>query len=404
MTKDNTTVLKVGHIADCHLCKRQYGYESRGADFYAALENAVTGMHSRGIRLALCAGDLIDTVNPGSEVCLSMLDNLRTKLQELGILMVVVSGNHDNADPHWCSLMRDTPAQGGICYIDHSKTDGPYLYCGVDGNLPPLSIAGRSYVPVDEYREWMAVAPAADVLMYHDEIVEAAGYAGHDMMSLQELADTGKWTLVAAGHIHKTAVLEAKRPDGRDMMFCYPGSTELGSGAEDAQKCFIEYTLVHDGTGWAVDSYSRCEFKTKPVQRFTIHDTEGLKAAIDAVNPGSVVFVRFDQSVKNVRTLLKLAVEHKMADDPLIPRDTKTILRMEPIYSEQEKKLLAEIRNGKCISLVEYSRSVAGEYFTPEENARGLDKLCSALLDSETDHRKLIDAYVTEQMGGTIVL
>lgn len=397
--KDEYTV-KVGHIADCHLCCRQYGYESRGADFLQGVVNAVDALNAKGVKLVLCAGDLLDTVNPGSKVCLTQLDELRGRLASNGQLMVVTAGNHDNAVPHWCSGMHDTPDSGGILYVDGQKFEYP-----VEGAPRGVTVTGRRYAGNDEYTAWMSEeAEPADILMYHGDTLEASPYPEPGTPSVKDFAAEGKWRLVAAGHIHKRFYSSETGPDGRKTVFSYSGSTELTDGSEDPDKSANMYTMVYDGTDWVVDDMERVPFKTRTVQHFRIESSEDLEKACAEVEPGAIVFVVFDdKELHSVHSVLASAAERK-AHAGGSTQPSRTIFRMRPMLHADELKVMERIRGGRCISLVEYMNTVAGDYISEEEAGRGMRDLCVSMLDSGCDHKAALEKYISDSLEGSVVL
>lgn len=400
---NNTLV--IGHIADCHLCLRQYGSESRGNDFLKGLLNAIDALSKNGARLVLCAGDLLDVINPGAKVCLEQLYKVRRKLQDNGQLMLVIAGNHDNSFPHWCSGMKDSADDGGIYYID-----GEVYSYNVEGCDVPFTVTGRSFLQAQEYREWMeGEAKSADVLMFHNEVLEAAHYPGESMLRLSEFGDAGKWNYIAAGHIHKRMVLTVTKkknnPLNVDIPFVYPGSTELKDISEDAEKtaCLVTFKCMGEKLGWYAENIDSVPFKTKPVQRMRIENDDDLLKACSDIIPGSIVYAEFDRKLKSlhIHRLLKNAAERKETEEGV---SDKTIVRTEPILLESEKEVLSRIRTGKCMTLVEFAVSKAADSFSADEKGRGLDKLCVRLLDRNLDHRAEIDKYVTEQLDGKVLI
>lgn len=392
--------ITIGHIADVHLCNMQYGYEARGRDFLQGAINAVDALAAKGVKLVLCAGDLLDTVNPGSRVCLTQLDELRRKLADNGQLMIVTAGNHDNAVPHWCSGMHDTPEDGGILYVDGQTVEYP-----VPGAPRGVTVTGRRYAGSDEYRAWMENdAAPADILMYHGDMLEASPYPEPGTPSVKDFAAQGKWNLVAAGHIHKRMYFSETRPDGRKTVLSYPGSTELTDGGEDSDKSANVYTMSYDGGGWVVDDMERVPFKTRTVQHFSLRTQEDLERACDEVEPGAIVFVTFDDStLQAVRSVLVSAVERKVHKDGYTGH-SKTIFLMRPMLKAEELRVMERIRGGRCVSLVEYMNSVADDYISKDEADRGMRDLCVAMLDSGCDHKAALEKYITDSLEGSIVL
>lgn len=391
--------INIGHIADCHLCGRQYGYESRGADFLNGAINAVDALRAKGVKLVLCSGDLLDTVNPGSNVCITHLNALRGRLAENGQLMLVIAGNHDNIVPHWCSEMLDSQADGGIRYID-----GDVFRYSVPGADAELTVTGVRYCGSAAYASAMrGTIAAADVLMYHGDVTDVSPYVEEGTPSVRDFASTGKWNLVAAGHIHKKFYTAEDRPDGGRMVFAYPGSTELCSGAEDIGKSANMYTMVHGGLGWTVEDCEHVPFKTRPAQKFKLNTQEDLDAACRDVAPGAIVFVTFNRDLQAVHTTIKASADRKAHTDPSCT-NKHTIFRMQPMLKKSEMEVLESIRGGKCISLVDYMKSVASDYISEEEADRGMGDLCLSMLNDKCDHRAALENYIMESLEGSVVL
>lgn len=379
--------LKIGHIADCHLCNRQYGYESRGNDFLKGLLNAIDALNAAGARLVLCSGDLIDTVNPGSKVCLTQLSAVREKLRSNGQLMIVTAGNHDSASPHWCSAMHDTQDSGGIYFLE----DGLYIHTS------GVTIAGCGYKCMSDYLEWMEQAPEADILMFHGEVVEGAKYGGHEMLTVRNFYDTGKWKVVAAGHIH---IRDTYRIG--DFAFTYPGSTELCDASEDPAKSANLIVMEDNGSGWKLGYVDSVPFKTRNVQYFSVDSEESLLKACEDVVPGSVVHVRFDRSVKSVYSMLKAAADRKAAESG--HTGMQTIVRTRPLPTKDEQAILDRPADSRGMSIAEYAEAEVPGMFGEEERERGLESLCIALLNPATDHRVVIERYIAEQLNGEIIV
>ena len=84
------------HIADIHLGYQQYGLQERFDDFSRTFLNLVEQAIARQVNFVLLAGDLFEkrTVDPlAMRVAIEGL----TQLQQAGIPVLAVEGNHERA-------------------------------------------------------------------------------------------------------------------------------------------------------------------------------------------------------------------------------------------------------------------------------------------------------------------
>ena len=368
-TETETKIVKIAHIADVHLRNAQYGSHSRADDFVLGMLNDIDKAAEMGIRHMIVAGDLLDTVNPGTRVCITELDAIQARAVERDITLYTISGNHDRAVPSWVS--RFGSEGPGFVDINNRTVD-------MDG----VRVHGVPYMHDSEMRELLPELPEAEVLVWHAALKDFAGFPVENAMTVQEFADTGKWQLLAMGDIHKYGSVTAEGPGGYEMLAVYPGSTELCSAAEEDTKCMVVHTF-HDG--WCdgemrLDRSERVNFPTRRVQRFTVKTEEELDEAVGRFADDALIFVRYADNVPGALMRLRAAVKGTAL---LVP--TSFVAGTEncdmPEYGLD------------CGSPEEYLEHVLPQLADSPEQAARIAGLCRAVITGNGDLVSEIEAY-----------
>lgn len=419
---NRTATIKIAHIADCHLRASQYGRKSRSDDFLQGLVNAIQEAYKAGAEMILCAGDLLDTRNPGTKVCLAQLDTVHALLQKLRLPMLVISGNHDNCIPSWHSRFTTLPDcilsavpsgyytmdvgehirhrfSGIICadnaHISVMKTiqhdDDPRV---IQAEVSPdhLRILGLPYMEATALRERLTELELSpdkpDIIMWHGEVKEFCGYPRENAIEIKDFESTGA-ALIALGdqHIHSLK-------QGKNCMLAYPGSTELCSSSEDTNKALYLYTMqLSTEERPKVVSIESIPFATRKVQKFELNTEEDLETAEKLIEKGSLVFVKYKRTLKNVNARLKAAV----ASD-----EENTIIRATP-FGEIENMTSANYAPGdKVIKPWEFVHEESRSLFQEEERTR-IEEICSNILNPELDHRAIIDRYCYDRLNKVVL-
>lgn len=366
-------MIKIAHIADCHLRVKQYGFKARGDDFFAGLKNAIQAALDNGASLILCSGDIVDTTYPSAEVIKYQLPAIADLLEQNKATMLVTSGNHDLTSPHWCSgLMRD---KGGILVVDNER----YIH---DDRI---SIYGAPFTDPDRLRETVLQNPdtEADILMWHGEIKELIGYPKANTIEAADFP-TGKYQVIAMGdqHIHKYI-----EHDG--LVIAYPGSTELCSTSEDTEKQLYMYSFNDEGKLESIDSVP---FTTRPVQKLKLLTDVDVEQAIVSLIPGALIFVEYDRNLHNVVPRLTAAIT-----------DEDTILRA--TVTEAIKSNLAAPgmnRDEEIPTLAQFMQLQLEKVTDAEEYGR-IHTLCDAMIDPNQDHRAGIDRFCEDTLGKIVL-
>lgn len=367
-------IVKIAHIADVHLRDRQYTYESRGADFSTGFLNAIDTAIANGADAIICAGDLLDTSRPSAKVVVDTLVVTNTKLEQAGVKMFVISGNHDKSKAAWAEMFatRESP---GIVNLDWREA-----------TVGDVTIKGYPFMQDADMKSEMQKLRDSqsryDIIVWHGALKEFAGYTqSADAISMRDFVDTCRLLALGDQHIHKQL-------DKYGYTAAYPGSTELCSESEDAEKKLLMYTWDgHD----LIDTES-IPFKTKPVQRFVIKTELDLENAITQINSNAIVFVKFDDSVTSVIPRLNTI---------LTPEN---ILRPTAIPTPKENIVTFEMSVGEgLMSPVEFVKENISQVITTEQSSR-VTELCMAMVDVNADHKYALDKFCADKMEGKIIL
>lgn len=369
-------MLKIAHIADCHLRRMQYGSPQRGEDFTEGLLSALEAAHKEGCRYVIIAGDLLDTVNPGSVVCLNVLDKVNTFALNRDMTLLTIAGNHDRAIPPWESRFDELTENGsmdeavfGFCNINNRT----FTAFGDDDEK--VRIHGVPYMPNNEMRELLPALPEADILAWHGSLADFAGFPVESALTVDEFADTGKWRVLAMGDLHIHAMVERK-----GMIAAYPGSTEMCSSSEEPDKSIYVYTIDKDSV--QVDSVP---FKTREKQFFNATDETSMADVLASMHQGAVAYVKYVDSIENAADRLRTAaaaVGAMLVAQSVAVDGTDVIVGR---FSEMETP--AEFLH----------RNIAG--YTDPERAQRIEGLCAAMLRRGEEWTSELEDYVENALA-----
>ncbi len=230
------------HIADIHLGYQQYGLQERFDDFSRTFLSLVEQAIARQVNFVLLAGDLFEkrTVDPlAMRVAIAGL----TQLQEAGIPVLAVEGNHERAyyqeQYSWMDFLDalgylrllNPRFAGGVPILEpHGEEGGAYV--NLEGGV---RVYGLQYYGASIGKAVQGFAAALTrmdhsavrytILMLHTGLEGQLEHAGQlkydDLAPLRERVD-----YVALGHIHKPYSVA-------DWIY-NPGSPETNSIEETA--------------------------------------------------------------------------------------------------------------------------------------------------------------------------
>lgn len=368
------SVLKVAHIADCHLRQRQYGYPQRGEDFLNGIISAINKAHDNECKYLIVAGDLLDSTNPGAAVCIDQLDTLHDLVKKYKMCMLVTSGNHDKTSPNWCSRFNKffKDSEGGIRVIDNE------MYT-LKNEEVEINCYGLPFLPDAEFREVLPTLPEADILVWHAAIKEFTGYPTENAITCKEL-DCGKWKLVAMGDQHINKVLV----EG-ETTIAYPGSTELCSSSEDFEKSILIYEFSEDKS-FVVKNEA---FETRKKQLFIINTAEELDKAVEAFDPKAVIFIKYNRDINNAAFIINKAIK------------STNILRAVPFSKANTSN--AKITVDELKDPVSFLRETLYKIIKDKDRAQRIENVCVSGLTPGTDFPKELELFCETQLNKTIV-
>ncbi len=205
-------MLRVGHIADAHLGKRQYNLEERERDVYDAFREAVALLGERGIDVLLLSGDIFDSSLPPIRA-LKVFRDAVSPLLDKGVRVFAISGDHD------------TPKRRDVPPIRLFDTMGVrYLWSGeACARVDDVEVCGLQNFPASrrgelvEYLSQLREREGYGILMLHQGLKPYFPYGEISVESLPR-----GFTYYAMGHIHKYI---RKTYGGAPLV--YPGSLEV---------------------------------------------------------------------------------------------------------------------------------------------------------------------------------
>lgn len=288
------------HVSDVHLGFDRYDNKERTLDFFRAFQDALAkyAVEAR-VDFVVLAGDLFEhrNIQPATlnqaQVCLQML-------QEEGIPVLAIEGNHDNlpygTKTNWLRYLSDwdllillepeATDAGTLVYEPwcFQKRRGGYidLDCGVRvlgsnwyGASAPQSIQSMAAA--------IQVLPAgpkhAIALFHHGLEGQVSRYAGalryHEVLPLQQAGID----YLALGHIHKSYTIEG--------WIFNPGSVEANSVEESLYQRGV-YLVEIDETG--IRPELKCDYYQRPVWRLSL-TTRG-QESIEALEQAAITQVQ----------------------------------------------------------------------------------------------------------------
>ncbi|WP_416674454.1 metallophosphoesterase family protein [Egbenema bharatensis] len=288
------------HIADIHLGFDRYDNKQRTQDFFHALKDVIqTYAIDQQVDFVVIAGDLFEhrTIQPATlnqaQICLK-------KLQEAGIPVLAIEGNHDNRPygtktswlqylADWGLLMLLEPgnvSQGQPFYAawDARTRRGGYvdLDCGVRvlGSVWYGASAPKAIEQIAAAIQSLPAGPKHTVLMFHHGLEgQIARYQGAlryaDLLPLKQAGVT----YLALGHIHKNYAVE-------DWIF-NPGSLEANSIEESSYQRGAYLVELNDS---GVQANLKSQYQQRSVVRLRM-TTQG-QESLEEVESAALAMVQ----------------------------------------------------------------------------------------------------------------
>jgi DNA repair exonuclease SbcCD nuclease subunit len=270
------------HLADIHLGYSRYNNPERTKDFYFALVDVLERYAiDEQVDFVVIVGDLFEHRNilPG---VLNQAQNCLVMLQEAGIPVIAIEGNHDNrphgiktswlrylAERDWLILLEPEVAETGDYCLgpwDSETKAGGYidLDCGVRvvGSSWYGAAAPQAIQQLANVLTHVPPGPDHTVMLFHHGLEgQVARYTGAlrygDLLPLREAGVD----YLAMGHIHKNYEMEG--------WIFNPGSLEANSVAENQQQNPRGVYLVQlDENG--VEASLKQDYQQRPILRLAL--------------------------------------------------------------------------------------------------------------------------------------
>ena len=277
------------HLADLHLGYEQYGLKQRAVDLAAAFRQAAMAAAKEQPDFLLIAGDVFNSRTIDPTTLLMAVEVLRP-LQEAGIPVVAVSGNHDRGwhgeSQNWLAVLHRL---GYLVHLDVSIRQGQLQLHGPDSLSPSYvefgdtRVVGLPYLGATLPRlvgqlaqALAALPPCYTVLLTH------AGLEGQmpgftQPLRLEQLEPLRPYVqYVALGHLHK--------PFAIDDWVYNPGSLEaLGVDEWDFKGGWylVETSRLSDGWSHRV-RFTPARRRPCARLRLDLGAAEGPEAALQA--------------------------------------------------------------------------------------------------------------------------
>lgn len=363
--------MKIGLTADWHICSRHLTVSRRGPDFFKAAMQVVDKAHDAGIRYLLNGGDTFHDSRLLSEHVQDLL-RIDERLQQLGMTMLTIDGDHDRADPSWMStlLPERRATEAGIVSINQ-RTVSLSSRVRVRG-IPPCDAETfvEQLLALVAHGQETSEATCPNIIVWHGPIRELCGYPDPLAVSIEDIP-TEHFDAILCGDIHKRGFVVK---DG--CLIGYPGSTELRGRDE----------TVHQRSFTVIDTAARPfteqahPIQSRPAYAFQIKDEGQLDEVVGKLkalpkDPWPMVFVRYDRDVPNVKSRLYNALDNPDA-----------ILRAAAAPGMHGLDLWKPVIVDHRRQLVDF----VPKFFPTPGALRDLAVKCC---DKNADHRQLIDAY-----------
>jgi len=226
-------MIKIAHLGDGHLGKRQYGLRKREEDTKVAVAHCFTEAIKQAVDVIILPGDMFDTAKPSADN-VRHLARLVGKARGAGIAVIGIDGNHDNSATSWLE----------VCDVDTFK------------DYEPIIIKDTSFYGLNNYRSnafqdklcetvdhFVKEGTNIDVFIIHQAVAEMAGFSGLELKAqwVAEQLSMIKTKYVAMGDIHDYSEMEFE-----GMRFCYPGSCEMTAMGERREKFWVNVVIDGD--------------------------------------------------------------------------------------------------------------------------------------------------------------
>jgi len=345
--------------SDVHLGYKQYGLAEREDDFESSIDYIIDECIKKGIKAIFSPGDFINSKRPTSRT-IDFLFELERKLKEAGVVLYVLSGNHDYCKPTWFEVIEKNLKESCIKSIDNKLID-----------LGGITVYGYPYFDKNEFLTHKDEIPMADILLCHIACKEFTAYPSETAIGISDIElKKHKYVFIGDTHINK----EIEHQEGGKSIFVIsPGATELNSDSEDINKYY--YTVEKTGRNF---QHKRLGIKTRKLIRFNIQTQEDLDHALEFIKQekknSPLLVGSYNNELENAGQLIFKLV-----------KDTKIINHLKPTPSKAKEIVsCVESEIKRPIQYVE-------EFFAPDSLEAAL---LVTLLQSTNPNKDAIESFV----------
>lgn len=409
------STIKIAVLADVHLMRSQYGNPERRLQIKRSLVNAITAAHNAGAEIILCAGDFLDSNTPGADVAAGDVPDIYEMLVDKQMTMYCIKGNHDDIEPSWYGIL------GSVASYTQDTDDNYGIQLLVDGKdtILPGGIIVRGYDfgsrrRIKDLLEDEKSFAGAHIVMLHGEVKEWVGYPTENAVSVRDLVsdDLKKPHAFIIGDTH------VKRDE--DMGGCHvisPGSVDYCSKSELNERKTItilefEVNRMNPPVLKEVLEASYDHTIAIDVTLDNKADVFSLKSQLrnmaDSIKKNGLLlygsmYIHMDMPGKErEKHGLSLADIRSMLDELGILKHTTLLIQPKDSTSDNEKK--QEQISARVIKEQPdvYFRETYCRYFSDKKSGEFMT-LCEKLLDSKEDSKKVLDDYISEKIGKTVI-
>jgi DNA repair exonuclease SbcCD nuclease subunit len=381
------------HLSDVHLGYQQYNHKERFNDFGWAFQHVVDQAIHHDVDFVVLGGDLFQKRSIDPPTLLQAIDGL-VRLQEAGIPVVAVEGNHERAhyrdvfswtdflaERGYLHLLSPTFREGLPALTAWDGTQGAYvdLLARKDASAGRVRIYGAKYYGTSTHQVVAGLAQALAAMDHtgveYAVLVLHAGLEGvlpHHSATLtyDQIAPLREYVdYLALGHIHKPFEVE-------DWIY-NPGSLET-CGIDEVAWPERGYYLVDVDTGasrrsgrpgkhrarlianprrlflrlsFSVDAYASPEAVYAGVEKLIRQEaagaTDGSQPVVELVLEGVLAFDRFALDLKRLEGMVEAGL------NPLLVRLVNRAVSTEYEVSGDESKSRVELEREVVEDLVE---------------------------------------------------
>lgn len=399
--KDN--FIKIGLIADVHLCKTQYGNNNRREQIKNSLISYIRNANATGVKTILCAGDFLDSNNPGVDIVVRDIPEIDNVLKELRMRMYITKGNHDNVEPSWYSIIPNA--------VGKEKKYGIFPVKDEEVFKTPegITVRGYDYGHKDRLKflakDPSTFMPPTDIVMFHGAVTDWIGFPSDHAVALSEFAldedpaNCPRIVLIGDTHVSRYAMNKV-----HETMFVSPGSVDVMS------KTDAQYGIV--GRYAAFNPHNHLDFYLGDV--FYEH-TIVLFYSINCMDDIDMIDKEIEQQVDAIKKLgLIMFIDYNPKLDKVSPKIYSildrfdlwdyTNLRMKPQKQTEDDKVDKLIENARTIkeSPAEFYRTHKKDFFSDDID-KDVDTLCCSILNPSDDSKRALTNFVQTRLGTEVV-